>query len=192
MQTTTYLSFNSWLKAVDVAIVAKIGLSSGDLPDQTYYDWFEDEILPVDAANMAIESVMQDEGIFTSADVIYSYTRKQALDDGFQVDANLGDLAEVSRQHYKFPLYMTRHLFDLMETAVNNPKWCNDYKGIWHDILFMSIHAVQSRPSDDTVLFRVIINGAGNKKYYDLKAVCAAIDIDDPRPCVTFMLAEED
>lgn len=37
-------------------------------------------------------------------DVIYAYTRKQALEDGEQVDANVGDLAEVTRQHYKYPL----------------------------------------------------------------------------------------
>jgi len=68
--------------------------------------------------------------------------------------------AEVSKQHYKFPIYMTRGVYNLIEKAVKNERWANDWKGVWHDILWMS--KVMKRNIDErTVEFQVIIHGAG-------------------------------
>ena len=64
--------------------------------------------------------------MFTEEDIIYVYSRKEAVEDGVQVDACIGDFAEVSKQHYPgTPVYMSIELFRLIEKAVNNPKWCN-------------------------------------------------------------------
>jgi hypothetical protein len=133
---------------------------------------------------------MNTQPIFTPDDVIYAYTRKQALEDGVQVDANTGDFAEVTRQHYKYPVYMTRTIFDLVERAVENKHFWNDYKGVWHDILWMS--RVYSRRIDEqTREFIVIIKGAGRKSKYTLVAQCGPMDIDDPQPVVTIMMPDE-
>ena len=35
-------SFGAWMKDVDVAVVALVGLSAADLDDYAYYDDFED------------------------------------------------------------------------------------------------------------------------------------------------------
>ncbi len=124
---------------------------------------------------------------------IYVFSRKQALEDGFQVDANIGDLAEVTRQHFKYPVYMTRAVYDLMERAIANRKWMNDWKGVWHDICWMCRLAVRGSPAvGNTVRFQVIIRGAGRKSLYTLKAVCAAKDFDHPQPAITIMLPNED
>ena len=124
-------------------------------------------------------------------EIIHSYSRKQALEDGFQVDANIGDFAEVTRQHYKWPVFMTRAVFDLIEMAVNNPRWGNDYKGVWHDILWMS--RVMKRDIDErTVEFQVIIRGVGKRSKYTMIAQSGPMDIDDARPVITIMFPEED
>ncbi len=68
--------------------------------------------------------------IFEGADVIHAYTRKQALQDGFQVDGNIGDFAEVTKQHFKFPVYMTRGVFEIIDKAVKSKRHCNDIKGV--------------------------------------------------------------
>jgi hypothetical protein len=120
--------------------------------------------------------------------IIYAYTRKQALEDGEQVDANIGDFAEVTRQHYKYPVFMTRSVFDIINRAVDNAKYCNDYKGIWHDILWMSRNY---KSNGDTVHFNVIITGVGRKKTFHMLAQCGPMDIDDPRPVITVMLPED-
>ena len=132
---------------------------------------------------------------FQDSDLIYSYTRKQALADGEQVDCNIGDLAEVTRQHFKYPVYMTRSVFAIMERACSpksNKRWGNDMKGVWHDICTMATMEMRYYPNDDSVNFQVIITGAGRNKYWDMIATCSATDIDDPAPCITIMLPEDD
>ncbi len=122
-------------------------------------------------------------------DAIYSYTRAQAIEDGVLVDAMAGDLAEVSRQHYKHPVAMTAGVFSLIKRAVEHPKHCNDYKGVWHDVLYMS-HAAPAKRWQTGCLFPVIITGTGRRRNHTLKIECGPGD--DGEPVMTVMLPEED
>jgi hypothetical protein len=100
-----------------------------------------------------------------------------------------GELAEVCRQHYKYPIACTASVWGIMEQAVNNPKHCNDYAGILHDLLYMS--KVSYTPQgDDTRLFTVIITGLGRRKYHRFKIVCGPGDLGEP--VLTIMLPNED
>ena len=49
------LSFEQWKSAVDRAIGAICGLSSDDLADCTYRDWYDSDVTPSDAAQLALE-----------------------------------------------------------------------------------------------------------------------------------------
>ncbi len=132
---------------------------------------------------------------FQDSDLIYSYTRKQALADGEQVDANIGDLAEVTRQHFRYPVYMTRSVFAIMERACSpesNKRWGNDARGVWHDICTMAVRQMRQHPQGDRAFFQVIITGAGRNKLWEMLAVCGATDIDDAHPCICIMLPEDD
>lgn len=52
---TKYFSFDEWLAAVDNIISEELGgLTSIDLPDKNYVDWYSDDISPELAANRAI------------------------------------------------------------------------------------------------------------------------------------------
>ena len=133
---------------------------------------------------------MSTQPFWTDADVVYTYTRAQAIEDGVLVDGNIGDLAEVTRQHYKWPVAMTAAVFALMEQAVNHPKWCNDFKGVWHDILGMSKMYITRRISKSSHLFEVIITGTGRKRKHTLKVICGPGD--DAEPVITILLPEED
>ncbi len=129
------------------------------------------------------------------SDLIYSDTRKQAIEDGEQVDANVGTLAEVTRQHFKYPVYMTRSVWAIMERACSpesNKRWGNDARGVWHDICTMAVRQMRQHPQGDRAFFQVIITGAGRTKLWEMLAVCGAVDIDDPRPCVCIMSPEDD
>lgn len=129
--------------------------------------------------------------MFTAEDVIYTYTREQAIEDGVLIDANVGEFAEVTRQHYRYPVAMTAAVFALIRKAVESERHCNDYKGVWHDICWMA-NLASRRSAGSQVLFQVIITGTGRKRYHTLKAVCAPIGPNNPQPCVTFMLPCED
>ena len=127
---------------------------------------------------------------WTDADVIYSYTRAQAIEDGVLIDATIGDLAEVTRQHFKYPVAMTASVFAMIEKAVNHPKHCNDWRGVWHDILWMSRKNITRRSDASTHLFKVWITGAGQKRWNELKIQCHPGDQGEP--VLTVMLPEED
>jgi len=48
------LTFEQWMKAADLACMAKAGLSLLDLPDVPFRDFYEDEMAPADAADEAL------------------------------------------------------------------------------------------------------------------------------------------
>ncbi len=73
-------------------------------------------------------------------DIISSYSRAEAIADGVLIDAMTGVFESVSRQHYKYPVAMTSGVFAIIDHAVKAKKYCNDYAGVWHDILHMAKH----------------------------------------------------
>ncbi len=135
---------------------------------------------------------MSDDPLFAPDDIIFEYTLDQALEDGVLVDANEGELAEVTRQHTKLKVYMTRALFDLIEKAVKNKRQCNDWKGVWHDVLWMSQAAVRRLSPDSPGLFQVIITGAGRKKLYTLKVAWGFAAPESAEPHLVYMMEDED
>lgn len=121
-------------------------------------------------------------------EVIYAYTRAQAIDDGVLVD--LSELApDVCREHYKYPIACTSAVWSIVDKAISNPKWMNDLNGVVHDMLWMS--RVHSRAIDQsTRMFQVIIRGAGRKSKYQFKMMCHPGD--NAEPVMTIMLPDED
>jgi len=101
---------------------------------------------------------------------IHVYTREQAIEDGVLVDAKVGDFAEVTAQHFGADageVVMTASLFGLIERAVKNERHCNDFKGVWHDVLFMGRGAaVNAIKTGQTSGFQVIITGTGRKRIH--------------------------
>jgi hypothetical protein len=133
------------------------------------------------------------DNLFDDADIIFEYTLDQALEDGVLADANVGDLAEVTRQHTKFKVYMTTALFNLIERAVNNKKHCNDWKGVWHDILWMSHGARQMALKDNRpYFFKVIITGTGRKRLHTLRVELGFATPESKEPHWVYMMDDED
>jgi hypothetical protein len=126
--------------------------------------------------------------LFKPEDIIYSYTRAQAIEDGEQMPLE-GELATMARELYKYPVYLTRSVVSLVERAVAHPKWCNDWAGVVWDILWMSRHG--KSVAGDTQRFKVTITGTGRRRLYDMLIQCGPTDIDDPSPALTVMLPEE-
>lgn len=120
--------------------------------------------------------------------VIFSYSRKQALEDGVLVDLN--HIIPVNESGYKYPVACTVAVWSIIDTAVKNPKHFNDYDGVVWDILHMS-RSYQIKKWETGCLFQVIINkGAGSDDVYTLKIECGPGDAGEP--VLTIMLPEED
>jgi hypothetical protein len=128
--------------------------------------------------------------IFEGAEIIHSYSRAQAIEDGVLVD--LSALApEVCGQFYKFPIACTAAVWGVIDSAIKNEKYNNDLNGVIHDLLFMSIKMCKEL-DPTTRRFAVIINGADHphNKPYAFNAVCGPGD--DAEPVITIMFPGED
>jgi hypothetical protein len=136
---------------------------------------------------MNTEKQKADHEVF--GNVIYAYTRKQAIEDGYQV-LLIDDHAKLARQAgWKYPVYLTRGVWDLIKQAVESKKHCNDMSGVLWDVLFMARFGQDI--TEDTRAFNVIITGCGRKLKYLLYIQVGPTDIDDPTPAITIMMPED-
>ncbi len=95
---------------------------------------------------------MCNENVF--GETIYSYSRKQAIEDGVLVD-----LSEVDsiKQHWKFHFACTSSVWSILETAVARPG--QDISGICHDISTLAKLAIRATRDAEIIFFKVIIVG---------------------------------
>jgi hypothetical protein len=139
------------------------------------------------AASTALPT--EEKTMFNACEVISTYTRAEAIEDGVLVDLMQDSMADVARQHYKHPIACTAAVWAIMQRAVENERHGNDYAGILHDMLWMS--RVYKRQIDEsTVIFRVKITGAGRRSLYDFKLTISPGD--DFEPVITITLPNED
>lgn len=125
--------------------------------------------------------------MFTDADIIYTYSRKQAIEDGLQV---LMDQQMSREAGIVYPVYFTSGVLELIQKAVDNKKYCNDFKGVTWDIYTMFKYAAR-QAKGNSLYFQVIITGVGRKKYITFLAEIGVTDFDNPEPAITIMLPEE-
>jgi len=137
---------------------------------------------------------------WTDADVIHTYTRRQAIEDGvlvqlsgpgYEGDAWIPEM--VAEIGYRAPVAITAAAFaKCVELTPAAERACNDLKGRLWDVLYMLRLAIgRSRPDQDTVWFDVwcVVNRAKPQEVR-LKSVCGPGD--DAEPVLTIMLPEED
>ncbi|BBA70611.1 DUF6573 family protein [Geobacter sulfurreducens] len=127
--------------------------------------------------------------IFENCDVIYSYTRQQAIEDGVLADLT-ALYPELCKQIYRFPVAVTAEVWGIVEHAVSDKRNCNDYKGVIWDILWMSQRGITKRIDESQHLFQVIISGAGPEQLHTLKIICHPGD--NAEPVLTIMMPWED
>ena len=119
-------------------------------------------------------------------EVIHSYSRAQALDDGVLVD-----VSETAREAgIKFPTGMTRTVWakyvEVPEGIVGQ-----DLSGRLWDILWMLRCAIQGSRGGDMILYQLYVRNTNKRPgKVTLKAVCGPGD--DLEPVITIMLPEED
>ena len=121
--------------------------------------------------------------------IIFSYTRKQALADGVQVDVS----AMAKEAGIKFPVFVTRTVYDSYVT-VPPDVFDQEWRGRLWDIVWMTRHAIQkSQPGDDRIVVELYVRNDNRKpRLVKLVAVCSALDIDDATPAITILLPDED
>ena len=121
--------------------------------------------------------------------IIYTYTRAQAVADGVQVDVT----KTAQEAGIKFPMFLTRAVFDAY-VAVPPDVTGQDEAGRLWDLVWMARFAIlRSHGHTDRLPVALYVRNDNHRaKLVKLIAVCSALDIDDPQPALTLMMADED
>lgn len=114
-------------------------------------------------------------------EVIFSYTRAQAIADGVLVDLSQ---IEVTRQHWKHHLACTSTVWAIIENALKVPG--QDVNGIVHDISTMAKLAIRTAREVEQVFFKAIIDGQSHAFKLHIGPG------DAGEPVLTLMLPNED
>lgn len=122
-------------------------------------------------------------------ELIYAYTRKQAIADGVLID-----VTETAREAgFRSPVALT-HAVWAEYVAVPEGVECQDEAGRLWDVLWMCCYGISRSGRDQAeILFQLHVrndNRQGEPPLVTLKAVCGPDD--DARPCITIMLPDED
>ena len=121
--------------------------------------------------------------------VIYTYTRSQAIADGFQVEAST-----VAREAgITFPVFLTRAVYDNYVTVPAGVTAQDEAGRLW-DIVWMLRFAIRKAQPNQTRLpvALYVRNDNQRARLIKLIAVCGPLDIDDPQPAITVMMPDED
>ena len=138
---------------------------------------------------VAIAAAATSESLF--GEVIYSYTRKQAIEDGVLVDVS----SMAKEAGFKFPVALTSAVYEdcvVWGDEDNKRQTHQDVDGRLWDVLWMASLAARSGGREIRFsLYRVPRGGRGHvARLVTLKAICGPGD--DAEPVVTVMQETED
>ncbi len=121
--------------------------------------------------------------------VIYSYTRSQAVADGFQVEVT----KTAAEAGIRFPVFLTRTAYDHFVTVPPGVTGQDEAGRLW-DILWMLRFAIlRARPGVERLPVAFYVrNDNRRSRLVKLIATCGPLDLDDPQPAITVMLPDED
>jgi hypothetical protein len=143
-------------------------------------------------------------------EIIYAYTRAQAVADGFQVDVTktaqeagsqfakrTAHLGHPSRgrlgKPIKFPMFLTRAVYDHYVAVPQNVTGQDEAGRLWN-VVWMTRFAIQrSRGHTERLPVALYVrNDNRAARLVKLVATCGPLDMDDPQPAITLMMPDED
>ena len=126
--------------------------------------------------------------MFEDADVIFSYTRAQAIADGVLVD-----VTEMAREcGFRYPVALTARVWAEVVVPPEKARVAGQSEAgrLW-DVLWMLFVAIKRSPSgQDTLLYDLIVADGERQRTVKLKSICGPGD--DGKPVLTIMMPGED
>jgi hypothetical protein len=122
-------------------------------------------------------------------EVIYSYTRAQAVADGMQVDVS----KVAAEAGIRFPVFLTRAVFDNYVAVPEGVTGQGEAGRLWDVVWLTRFAIIRARPGCDRIPVAFYVRNDNHRaKLVKLIATCGALDIDDPQPAITVMMPDED
>jgi len=122
-------------------------------------------------------------------EVIYSYTRKQAVADGVQVDVS----TVAAEAGIRFPVFLTRTVFDAYVTVPPGVTGQDEAGRLWDLVWMLRFAILKAQPGQARLPFALYVrNDNRAPRLVKLIATCGPLDMDDPQPAITAMMPDED
>lgn len=122
--------------------------------------------------------------MFSKEDVIFAYTRKQAIADGVLFDVS----EHATKLGFRFPVAVTAAVFSACVRDRNDPEYEAERRQVLLKELYDAIRNGEARGAE-VKFWLYAVTGNGEERM-DLRAVCGPDD--DGAPCVTVMFENED
>ena len=124
-------------------------------------------------------------GIFSPDDLIYSYTRQQAIEDGVLVD-----VSETAREAgIRYAVALTRAVWDQYVDVPLGVEGQDEAGRLW-DVLWMFRYGAEGADGDRFEFDLLVRNDNRQADQVTLRAICGPGD--DAKPVITIMLLDED
>jgi hypothetical protein len=127
-------------------------------------------------------------------EIIYSYTRAQAVADGVQVEVT----KTAQEAGIKFPMFLTRAVFDNYVAVPEGVTGQDEAGRLWDIVWMLRFAILRRRPgAAGAACTRIPVafyvrNDNRAARLVKLIAQCGPLDVDDPQPAITVMMPDED
>jgi hypothetical protein len=131
---------------------------------------------------------MKSEIVNLKSEIIFAYTRAQAVADGVQIEVT----KTAQEAGIRIPVFLTRAVYDAYVTVPPDVTAQDEAGRLW-DIVWMLRFAILRSPghTDRVPVALYIRNDNRAAKLVKLIAQCGPLDMDDPNPAITVMLPDE-
>jgi hypothetical protein len=122
--------------------------------------------------------------------VIYTYTRSQAIADGLQIEVT--KVAEEAG--IRFPVFLTRGVYDRYVAVPPGITGQDEAGRLWDIVWMLRFAIIRAKPGVTRVPVALYVRNSDTHpaRLVKLIATAGAVDIDDPAPAITVMLPDED
>ena len=122
-------------------------------------------------------------------EVIYTYTRKQAIADGVQVDVT----KTAQEAGIKFPVFLTRGVFETYVAVPEGVTGQDEAGRLWDVVWMLRFGIIRARPGVQRIPVAFYVrNDNRAPRLVKLIATCGPLDMDDPQPAITITMPDED
>ena len=125
----------------------------------------------------------------TFGEVIYAYTRSQAVADGVQIEVT----KTAQEAGISFPCFITRAVWDNYVTVPDGVEAQDEAGRLWDLVWMLRFAIIRSKSHGDRVPVALYVRNDNHRaRLVKLIAVCGPTDIDEPAPAITLMMTDED
>ena len=122
-------------------------------------------------------------------EVVYSYTRAQAVADGMQVEVT----KTAAEAGIRFPVFLTRAVFDSYVAVPPGVTGQDEAGRLWDIVCLLRFALIKPRPGVRRLPFALYVRNDNTRpRLVKLIAICGPLDMDEPQPAITVLMPDED